>query len=329
MKQKAFLALAILSIILVSGCIEGKTSTSESEEKNPPSINVYGKLTDYTEESNVGILKIECEILNYEIKKSTMEIKVNLSENTDYEKEIEEAFKKFKKSPSPKVLSELINGNYYVFSFWENHENEDVWSRVFISENLTEYQKQGAWYHNNDLATNQIDITEEKELEPEQQRMLSIRPKAIILGKPTEIKISLINNQNNEIKYKIKNAKLVNEEASRWSARWWEVPPYEEMLKNATIDECIVHFNTTESKIFSNSIEILSFVVTCPLDINITKNYEICDNYREKINCRMKTADRIDMLMLWGEIEFTDELGNIHTLSEKGVLKQMIHIAYV
>ena len=225
-------------------------------------------------------------------------------------------------------VSELSKGKNYVFYFHKIDKNAP-WTLSKVSENLTEYKQRGKTYHENDLAIRQMTTTiggkEEQELEPGEVRTVRIIPTTIIAGEPTELKILLINKQDNDIKYKITDAKIVNEQASQWYGYWWQLPPYEERLRNAIIDECSVNFDSSQSTISTNSTKRLIFIVTCPEAVNVTKSYEICDDYEERRNCRIETANRND-LMLWGEIEFIDELGNEHIFPEKGILKQNLVI---
>lgn len=362
-----FVILALFVIIIIIGgyfyFIKPNiyvTPPLTTPTKAPPSLNFYGKLIDYSQSDSLTIFKIQSEIVNWELNNTYLEIesKPELLYNFTYdylrcieqkwfptEQECKNHFYQ-ENNLSAKcrgiteisekglfyvkcdVKFELIEGNNYVFYFMKLFENEMYWNRVTISENLTEYKQNGAVYHENDLAIDQMTTTEggEGELEPGQQRAVRIIPTTINTGELTELKILLINKQNNDIKYKIKDAKIVNEEASQWYGSWWQLPPYEERLENAIIDECSVSFDSSEYTISADSTKTLTFTVNCPEDIDITKTYEICNNYEERRNCRIETANRTDNLMLWGEIEFTDELGNIHIFPEKGIFKQSLGI---
>jgi len=275
--------------------------------KFPPSLNVYGKLVDFSQTDKLMIFKIQSEIVNWELTDRYLEVESNLTD------------------------VDVTKGNNYVFYFMKLSEKEGPWDRVTISKDLTEYKQRGKRYHENDLTIDQMTITEggggrEGELKPEPVRGMRIIPTTIIAGEPTELKILLINKQDNDIKYKITDAKIVNEQASQWYGSWWQLPPYEERLKNAIIDECDVNFDSSESIIPAGSNKTLTFTVYCPEGTNITKTYEICDDYKERRNCRIETADRTDNLMLWGKIEFVDELGNEHIFPGKGILKQFLAI---
>lgn len=220
----------------------------------------------------------------------------------------------------------------YMFYFHKSPE-EKIW-KINIEKDDDGVRKQCSTFHERDLMVNQMIET----IEPKGEKIQSSDPlqsqtmaveiitTKIESGKPTELKVGLINKQNNEISFRIKAAKLVNEQASQWYGYWYQLPPYEERLKNAVIVDCSVNFDSSESSILANSTEILSFTVTCPKGVDVTKTYEICDNYEEKRNCRTETANRTDDLMLWGEIEFTDELGIKHVIPEQGVMKQMLEL---
>ena len=288
--------------------------------------DVFGQFVSYNKDKNsLDIYSIwnNEENLNTIYMTKNKQFEWETTENSSTPRSCE-----FMYAQRPWRTADLSVGNNYVFHLWKLFEKEGSWDRMTISENLTEYQQNGASYHENDLVRDQMTTTEDgkTELEPGQQLAVRIIPTIISAGKPTELKISLINKQDNKIRYKIKDAKIVNEQASQWYGPWWQLSPYEERLKNAVIDECIVSFNPSESTISSHSTEILTFMVDCPVGIDITRSYDICDNYEERRNCRTETAGRTDNLMLWGEIEYTDELGNVHIFPEKGVLKQSLEI---
>lgn len=308
MKSKFLILVLIVIIVLIGGYFYLTKPTIytpplTTSPKASPSLNVYGKLVDYSQ-NDLTVFKIQTEIVNWELNNTYLEVQTNVTD------------------------VDVTRGNDYAFYFMKLSEKEGPWDRVTISENLTEYRERGKPYHKNDLARDQLTTTEggEGELEPQQTRVVRIIPTTIVAGEPTELKILLINKQDNDIVYRIKNAKIVNEQASQWYGNWWQLPPYEERLENAIIDECSVSFDSSESIISAGSTRTLRFIVNCPEGVDITKSYEICDNYEERRNCRTETANRTDNLTLWGEIEFVDELGNIHIFPEKGVLKQFLEI---
>ena len=231
--------------------------------KAPPSLNVYGKLIDYSQNELMSF-KIQSEIVNWELNNTLLEIQAkpelffnftddylrcidqkwypteaecknhfyqqyNLSQKCENMIELPEKGLLYVKC---EVKLDLIIGNNYVFYFSKRFDEKGPWDSVAVSENLTKYKEDGMWKHENDLAIDQMTITEggEEELEPGQMRAVRIIPTAIITGETTELKILLINKQNNDIKYKIKDAKIVNEQASQWYGYWWQLPPYEERL---------------------------------------------------------------------------------------------------
>ena len=259
------IAVVVIGIIIMGLWIwqtpqeEQIVTPPEIYPKTPPSLNVYGKLVDFSQTDKLMIFKIQSEIVNWELNNTYLEVESNLTDVN------------------------VTEGNSYVFYFMKLSEKEGPWDRVTISKNLTEYKQRGKRYHENDLAIDQMTITEgrggEGELEPEQVRGIRIIPTTIIAGEPTELKILLINKQDNDIKYKITDAK---------------------------IDECDVNFDSSESIVPAGSNKILTFTVYCPEGTNITKT--------------------TDNLMLWGKIEFIDELGNEHIFPEKGILKQFLAI---
>ncbi|OYT33710.1 MAG: hypothetical protein B6U87_03040 [Candidatus Aenigmarchaeota archaeon ex4484_52] len=241
----------------------------------PPSLNVYGKLLDYYEQDNLTIFKIQSEIVNWELNNTYLEIKskleVSYNFTYDYLRCIEQNwystkqecknhfYKKYNISEKCKNIVELpekglfyvkcdikfdlIKGNNYVFYFMKLSEKEGFWDRViYISENLTEYKKRGKWKHKKDLVIDQMTTTEgeegeKREIEPGRIRAVKIIPTKIIAGEPTELKILLINKQNNEIKYKINDVKLNGCEK--------------------------INFDSSEKLITANSTKELIFNVTC------------------------------------------------------------------
>jgi hypothetical protein len=176
-----------------------------------------------------------------------------------------------------------------------------------------------------------------------------VYPTTITTGSATELRILVINNQDEAISYQVKDAKIVNEEAYLYH-EYWQVPPPEERLSNAIISGCKVEFDGSSKVIAKKSSDELTFIVTCPMGTNPAKEYLLCDNYERNENCRKEIADTTypnnicngpakagqncsngnieitNYVLLWGNIEFEDELGNKHMLSDKGVLKQMLEI---
>lgn len=309
MNSKFLIAVLLIGVVLIGGCTGYIPPIKPMEQ---PSMNVYGKLVDYSQ-NDLTVFKIQSEIVNWGLNSTELEVKANISEL---------------RGEGDLQVTDLEIGNNYAFYFMKTSLKEGPWDRLEISENLTEYKQRGKRYHKYDLARDQMITTEggEGELEPGQGRAVRIFPTAIVAGEPTELKILLINKQDNDIPYVIKDVKIVNEEASQWSGSRWQLPPYEERLRNAVIEECDVSFDSSESTILAGLTKTLTFTVNCPEGVDITKTYEICDDYEERKNCRTETADRTDNLMLWGEIEFTDELGNKHAFPEKGILKQFLEI---
>ncbi len=189
-----------------------------------------------------------------------------------------------------------------------------------ISEDLEKYKQECASHHDKDLIRDQMTLSKEYE-----SGAASIFYHIINTSEEAELQIKLINKQDNYIKYKIKDAKILNEEASQWYGHWWQLPPYEQRISDSEIDECVVSFDVSEKIIPADSEQILTFSVLCSDDMVLEKSYEICEWYDENRNCTNKIA-KTDNFILWGEIEFTDELDNTHIFPDQGILKQHIMI---
>lgn len=292
------LVILIIGVVLVSGCISTPPITSPATM--PPSLDVYGELTEFVQGDDVVTFRIQPDFVNYELNDTYVEVDVNAN------------------ARGLQNISYPIEGNDYAFYFVKTQDGS--WD-VSISEDFAEYMEKGKVYHEKDLSRDEMTTTGEAV-----NGTAQIFTTIIQTDQETELEIQLTNNQDVDITYRITEANIVNEEASQWYGNWWNLPPYEERLKNAIIDDCDVSFDSSEYTLPSGESEILTFTVNCPSGIDISRDYETCDNYEERRNCRTLTADRTDNLMLWGTIEFTDELGNVHTFPEKGILKQFLEI---
>jgi hypothetical protein len=221
----------------------------------------------------------------------------------------------FVSAQRPWRVSDLIKENNYVI-YLEKYIEVGPWDRIVISENITKYKEEGSFYHENDLMIDQrIDIEEgEPTTEPGVMRTGRVFPTFIISEGKTELKIDLINKQDNDINYLIKDAKIVDENILQPWKSHWEEPSYEERLEDSIIESCEVKYDSQENMISANSTKELSFEVNCD-DIEC-RDWYISDVYgNTTTDCK---------LILWGQIEFVDELGNKHIIPEKGMLKQML-----
>jgi hypothetical protein len=349
MKSKMLFGLLTIIIILFSGCIG--TLPEISPETPPikiPVLSVYGKLIDYSQ-NDLTIFKIQPEFINYELNSTYLEIEAKpeiLYNLTDiylrcinqnlYPTEVEcknHAYQLYNISQTCRNITELpekgllylkcdvkfdlIKGNNYVFYF------SGPWASVAVSEDLTDYKEKGAWSHNNDLIIDQKLTVEEEvegELQPGQMRVGRIFPTFIVSGGTTQLKIELINKQDNDIKYVIKDAKIVDENILQLFKSRWEEPPYEERLENSIIESCEVKYDSQENTISVNSTKELTFEVNCEDSIEC-RNWYISEDIRGNAVENVTTDCR---LILWGQIEFIDELGNNHIIPELGMLKQML-----
>ena len=184
-----------------------------------------------------------------------------------------------------------------------------------------EYKQDGIYYHKDDLTRDQMTIVGEG------VNSTLITPTEIIPGESTELKIILINKQDNDIKYKITNVNIVDELiyfpfTSRVEEKYMDLPSIDIRLNNAVVKNCKVKYEAGEKIIQANSNKILSFSTICNEPIIRERTYKSCDIRGEK--CKDITTET--MFLLWGEIEFTDELGNKHIFPERGILKQELKI---
>jgi hypothetical protein len=343
--SKILFGVLTIIIILFSGCVRNEFTPLTPPAKTP-SLNVYGKLIDYSQ-NNLTIFKIQPEFINYELNNTYLEIETKpeilYNFTDDYlrclkqnwyptEEECKNYFyQQYNLSQTCRNIIELpekglvylkcdvkfdlIKDNNYVFYFYKIEEI-GPWTRVTVSENLTEYKERGSFYHNNDLTIDQKTNTEEVEGESQPGQMMAVRifPTFIASEGTTELKIDLINKQNNDINYIIKDAKIIDENILQ-PFNYQEKSPYEERLKNSVIKDCEIKYDSKENIISANSTKELTFEVICEDSIEC-RNWYISDVYGNiTTDCK---------LILWGQIEFIDELGNKHTIPESGMLKQML-----
>ena len=295
---------------MASGCVQQTNDTEVIEDSRTSKITlqqlrVYGTLTDFRQEGKLIRLQIDSEAYNCEKDVSSLTITADID--------------------TPK----LVKGSKYLFLFDRGNE-EQPWRGHIDPEGI----KGCAFAHRSDLSLDRLQTigSGQETIKIEETRdgsniipAVKVISTTITAGETTKLQILLINNQDNDIKYKIADAKIVNEDESRWYAVWFEEPPYEERLEKATINECVVSFDSSETIISANTAKILTFTVNCPKDIKTTRTFEVCETIKRdpKPECRKVTSDN---LMLWGTIEFVDELGNEHIFPEKGVIKQHLKI---
>lgn len=206
-----------------------------------------------------------------------------------------------------------IEGMKLVFDFFKEADG-DPWTISDMYQDMERYVAMCESYHRRDLIMYQT-------LSPgEGATAERIEHTFLIPDKATDVKVLLANNQDNEIKYRINDVRVINEHASKfYGNRESEI---------VFIDGCEVDFDTSPRTIPAKSEEVLNFPVTCAKDINMTFGREVCDNYLKRENCRTVFLDETghNALALWGEIEYTDELGNRHTFPNKGIFKQFLDI---
>ena len=260
-------------------------------------LYVYGKLLDYYPQDDLTIFKIQSKIVNFELKDTYLEIKskpvIRFGQNrniSDLKEKYPECGTFIQKDDNVicNVKFDLVKGNNYAFLF--QIVNSEYFDRVTVLENLTEYKENAKWWgaHENDLYT----------VSQYYQSQGHLVSPTIISNGTKELKISLFNKQDNDIKYLVKDAKI------------------RDNLKNSIIENCEVNYDPQENTISANSTKELFFEVNCG---NIEcRNWYISDVYGNITeDCKVS---------LWGQIEFVDELGKIHIIPLEIILMPDIGI---
>lgn len=143
-------------------------------------------------------------------------------------------------------------------------------------------------YHENDLTIGQmieIKETKEEKLEPTQVRTARVFPTFIIPGETKELKVGLLNRQNNDITYRISNVTLTDEN------------------KGSEIEGCNIIYDSSENIIKANSTKTIDLKIICEQTVKC-QTWRISDVYGNvSEDCR---------LTLSVDLQFTDELGNVH-----------------
>ncbi len=196
----------------------------------------------------------------------------------------------------------------YAFKFTFKRKIVDIWEDVFITEDFSEYKEQFKNSHKNDIVRRYNYNTE------------------LCIGCKTDLPIILYNKQNDSISYKIKQMKLVNEEAAQPFSGHYQFAPYNQRIDSAEIKQSVIYFDTTKSTLAPYETKIIKIQVYIPNGTDLSKKYIKRDNYEKKINCQILTANE-NRLMLWAEIEFKDELGNIHLFPEQGAFVQSLKVS--
>jgi hypothetical protein len=201
----------------------------------------------------------------------------------------------------------LTKNNKYAFKFTFRDQIADIWDEVLISDNFSDYKNQYQELHENDLALVHDLNTE------------------LSVGCTKKLSVVLLNKQNDSIPFKIKKIKLLNQDAFQPYGISEKFPPYEERINNSEIKGSVVNFDSSNNILVPYEVKIIKIQVYIPEGSVLSKEYIICDNYKDKINCR-KVKTKFDKLMLLADMEFIDEMGNIHTYPKEGVLIDYIQI---
>ncbi|MBU3904765.1 MAG: hypothetical protein KJ906_01285 [Nanoarchaeota archaeon] len=290
MKKVMLIALLTIAIISVSGCIQGDTDTKTG---GAPAIaityNMYGEILSYSIQGNTIDLTVQASIIDYELEDKTVDITAEIGGT---------------------IATNKIENNKNLALYFVKGKEEDAWVLSEIIEDLAKYKERGLTYHKNDLKINQLTNVETYENATAQQIISSVINN---IGEETELAIELQNYQDNDITYRILNADIRSEFA------------------NDVVEACQISFDDTEniivgreSSLIPYTTEILRFNVLCDDTVEKENTRESCDINGE--NCQTITTP--NKFILWGQIEFTDELGllNKHIIPEQRVLKQHIDI---
>lgn len=293
----------------------------------------YPNLEEYLNAKGVSEKEIKIckeEILNNLIEKYPKCTEISMLDATEKDRN------KWGFNLGCKLKINLIEGNNYVFYFGKMLNEREPWDRVVTTENLTEYKQSGAWRHENDLT---IDQMLDEECGPPPATACQIFPTFIVPDGQTELKIKIINKQDNDLTYKISNVKLVDknilepslrqcgegeEEYQNITAPRPVTPsgeviqgpattlirvctksPYGERSKDSIVN-CTIDYDSSQNIVFTNSDKLASFKVMCDKSIKCST-----------IDCE---------LVLLGDFEFVDELDNNHFKSNK-FFKQVLSIA--
>ncbi len=329
-----FLILALVVIVILIGAYFYFTksigfiipATPPAKVKASPSLNIYGKLIDYSHSDSLIVFKIQSEIVNWELNNTYLEVELKKSNLTDVD---------------------VIKGNNYVFYFMKLSKKEGPWDRVTISENLTEYKERGRWLHEGDLLRDQMitSQTETGELQPGQTGGVRVFSTSIIPNEETEINIKLINKQDVDIPYQISNVKIVDEllwepnlreckeneqeyqeitvprsvggETKKVLAKVCSIKAPERRLQESILSNCQISYDSSENTLSANSSKIVTFKILCKEPISCRTWYisEIYGNVSRECS-----------LILLGDLEFTDELGNIHK-KDNFYIRQMLTLS--
>lgn len=292
-------------------------------------LSVYGKLIDYSQIDSFTIFRIQSEIVNGELNNTYLEVEANLTD------------------------VDITKGNNYVFYFMKLSEKEGPWDGVTISENLAEYKQNWAWRHENDLVRDQLTIAESDggELQPGQERAVRIFSTSIIPNEDTELRIKLTNMQDVDIPYKISDVKIVDEiilepnlrqcdegeQEYREITKPLPVSPsgepigqpektltkvcsnssFEQRIQDSTLSNCQIIYGSSENTISPGSSKIITFKALCeePVSCRTWQISEIYGNVSGECS-----------LILLGNLEFSDELGNNHK-KDNFYLKQMLTLS--
>ena len=241
----------------------------------------------------------------------------------------------------------LIKGNSYVFYFGKRFDEKEPWDRLIVSENLTEYKQEGSWRHENDLIREQMitSQTETGELQPGQTGAVRIFSNSIIPNKEIEINIKLTNKQDVDIPYRISNIKIVDElvwepnlrqckeneqeyqditvpgpvggESKKVLAKVCSIKSSEQRLQESMLSNCQINYDSSENILPPDSSRIVTFQILCKEPVSCRSWYisEIYGNVSRECS-----------LTLLGDLEFTDELGNVHK-KDNFYIRQMLTLS--
>ncbi|MBU3904553.1 MAG: hypothetical protein KJ906_00175 [Nanoarchaeota archaeon] len=359
MKKQILLTLVLISIVLISGCVEEQSTgrggnTGTEMTMNAIEYNFYGKLIDYTYLTDEIILEVDTTILNCEKNTERVSVRLDVNEPLEQDFIVREEYMSCLESGMTTVeceeqvynmfsFSELcletekfgdsflymvkctidldsIIGKDYVFSFLKTSEDIELWSNARLNgengySDIISYKEEVCKpVHKDDLKINEltnVEGSEDTDDDPATAPAQRIISTIINIGETTEIGIQLENYQFNDITYKILNADIRT------------------AFANDVEEVCQVTFDSTENTIIGResslipyTTEILTFNVLCDNTVEKESTRESCDINGD--NCQTITTP--NQFILWGEIQFTDELNNLHIVPEHRKLKHHIDI---
>lgn len=208
---------------------------------------------------------------------------------------------------STPISDELAINENYNFYFYYPKFDKDYWDLKIISGGFDEYKKLNKSWHSNDIY---FESSINKRLKIGWNKLFCI----------------VHNKGNYSLKMKINDLKLLNSEAfMRRDSRIDE--EYTQRLKHAEVENYEINTDKDEFTIPPYFINI------CELNIFIDEQYKIEKEYYLYKDRSHKEIDTLhtasESLVIWGNIEYKDELGNTHKLIDSVYLNDGIILTQI